>query len=117
MRGLEAIDLGEGTRDVGAHGVGHVVGLERLRDGLRRDLRVQADDVIGVDLLLLVLGVGFLLSHVFLLMLPGGEVVILMRSGPRNGSRQPLLQVQLVEILLAVLGDMALAARFVVAQQ
>ena len=117
VRGLEAIDLGEGTRDVGAHGVRHVVGLERLRDGLRRDLRVQADDVIGVDLLLLALGVGFLLSHVFLLMLPGGGFVILMRSGPRNGGRQPLLQVQLVEILLAVLGDMALAARFVVAKQ
>ena len=53
VRGLEAIDFGEGTRDVGAHGIRHVVGLERLRDGLLRDLRMQADDVGVVDLLLL----------------------------------------------------------------
>ena len=29
------------ARDVGAHGIRHVVGFERLRDGLRRDLQCR----------------------------------------------------------------------------
>ena len=38
MRGLKAINLGECARDVDAHGVGHVVDLERLRNRLVGDL-------------------------------------------------------------------------------
>jgi|GEM_PF-3562504 len=63
VRGLEAVDLRERTRDVDAHGVGHVVGLERLRDGLLGYLGVQANDVLGVDLLLLGLCLCLLLCH------------------------------------------------------
>ena len=106
VRGLKAVDLGERTRDVDAHGVGHVVDLERLRDRLVGDLGVQADDVLGVDLLFLWLVLRLLLCHDFLLNFLWAVVIDLL-----------LLQVQLVQVFLAVLGDMALAARLVVAQQ
>ena len=106
VRGLKAVDLGERTRDVDAHGVGHVVDLERLRDRLVGDLGVQADDVLGVDLLFLGLVLRLLLCHDFLLNFLWAVVIDLL-----------LLQVQLVQVFLAVLGDMALAACLVVAQQ
>ena len=106
VRGLKAVDLGERTRDVDAHGVGHVVDLERLRDRLVGDLGVQADDVFGVDLLFLWLVLRLLLCHDFLLNFLWAVVIDLL-----------LLQVQLVQVFLAVLGDMALAACLVVAQQ
>ena len=106
VRGLKAVDLGERTRDVDAHGVGHVVDLERLRDRLVGDLGVQADDVLGVDLLFLWLVLRLLLCHDILLNFLWAVVIDLL-----------LLQVQLVQVFLAVLGDMALAARLVVAQQ
>ena len=106
VRGLKAVDLGECTRDVDAHGVGHVVDLERLRDRLVGDLGVQADDVLGVDLLFLWLVLRLLLCHDFLLNFLWAVVIDLL-----------LLQVQLVQVFLAVLGDVALAARLVVAQQ
>ena len=106
VRGLKAVDLGECTRDVDAHCVGHVVDLERLRDRLIGDLGVQADDVLGVDLLFLWLVLRLLLCHDFLLNFLWAVVIDLL-----------LLQVQLVQVFLAVLGDMALAARLVVAQQ
>ncbi len=64
VRGLKAVNLGECARDVGAHGVGHVVGLERVGDGLLDHLGVQSNHVGGVYLLLLVLLLGFL-CHVF----------------------------------------------------
>ena len=67
VRGLKAVDLGERTRDVDAHGVGHVVDLERLRDRLVGDLGVQADDVLGVDLLFLWLVLRLFLCHDILL--------------------------------------------------
>ena len=67
VRGLKAVDLGERTRNVDAHSVGHVVDLERLRDRLVGDLGVQADDVLGVDLLFLWLVFRLLLCHDFLL--------------------------------------------------
>ena len=104
--GLKAVDLGERTRDVDAHGVGHVVDLERLRDRLIGDLGVQADDVLGVDLLFLWLVLRLLLCHDFLLNFLWAVVIDLL-----------LLQIQLVQVFLAVLGDVALASRLVVAQQ
>ena len=106
VRGLKTVDLGERTRDVDAHGVGHVVDLERLRDRLIGDLGVQADDVLGVDLLFLWLVLRLLLCHDFLLNFLWAVVIDLL-----------LLQVQLVQVFLAVLRDMALAARLVAAQQ
>ena len=106
VRGLKAVNLGERTRDVDAHGVGHVVDLERLRDRLVGDLGVQADDVLGVDLLFLWLVLRLLLCHDILLNFLWAVVIDFL-----------LLQVQLVQVFLAVLGDMALAACLVVAQQ
>ena len=116
VRGLEAVDLGERARDVGAHGVGHVVGLERLGNGLLRDLGVQSDDVLVADLLLFGLGLGFLLCHDFLLLLLLGRFGALT-ARLLAGVGCALLQVQLVQVLFAVLGDVALAALVVVAQQ
>ena len=92
VRGLKAVNLGERTRDVDAHGVGHVVDLERLRDRLVGDLGVQADDVLGVDLLFLWLVLRLLLCHDFLLNFLWAVVIDLL-----------LLQVQLVQVFLAVL--------------
>ena len=106
VRGLKAVDLGECTRDVDAHSVGHVVDLERLRNRLVGDLGVQADDVLGVDLLFLGLVLRLLLCHDFLLNFLWAVVIDLL-----------LLQVQLVQVFLAVLGDVTLAARLVVTQQ
>ena len=43
--GLEAVDLRNGAGDDDAHGVGHVVGLQRLGDGLLQHLGLQAHNI------------------------------------------------------------------------
>ena len=54
--GLEPVDLRNGPGDNDAHGVGHVVGLQRVGDGLFHHRRVKADDVGRVYLMLVVVG-------------------------------------------------------------
>ncbi len=54
--GLEPVDLRDGPGDDDAHGVGHVVGLQRVGDGLFHHRRVEADDVGRVYLMLVVVG-------------------------------------------------------------
>ncbi len=60
--GLEPVDLRNGPGDNDAHGVGHVVGLQRVGDGLFHHRRVKADDVGRVYLMLVVVGF-FLFGH------------------------------------------------------
>ena len=60
--GLEPVDLRDGPGDDDAHGVGHVVDLQRLGDGLLQHLGPQAHDVGVVDLLCPLLG-GLLFGH------------------------------------------------------
>ena len=43
--GLEAVDLRDGPGDDDAHGVGHIVGLQRVGDGLLHHRRPEAHDV------------------------------------------------------------------------
>ena len=43
--GLEAVDLRDGAGDDDAHGVGHIVGLQRVGDGLLHHRRPEAHDV------------------------------------------------------------------------
>ena len=45
MTGLEAVDLRNGARNDDAHGIRHVVFLQRLGDRLGDDLRLQTDDI------------------------------------------------------------------------
>ena len=45
MGGLEAVDLRNGPGDDDAHGVGHVVGLQGVGDGLLHHRRLEAQDV------------------------------------------------------------------------
>ena len=45
VRGLEAVDLRDGAGDDDAHGVGHIVGLQRVGDGLLHHRRPEAHDV------------------------------------------------------------------------
>ena len=45
VRRLESVDLRNGARDDDRHGVGHVVGLERLTDRLLEHLRPQAHHI------------------------------------------------------------------------
>jgi len=54
--GLEPVDLRNSPGDNDAHGVGHVVGLQRVGDGLFHHRRVKADDVGRVYLMLVVVG-------------------------------------------------------------
>ena len=42
VRRLEAVDLRDGTRDDDRHGIGHVVGLQRLTDWLLEHLCPQS---------------------------------------------------------------------------
>ena len=49
VRGLEAVDLRDGAGDDDAHGVGHIVGLQRVGDGLLHHRRPEAHDVGVVD--------------------------------------------------------------------
>ena len=60
MGGLEAVDLRDGTGDNDAHGIGHIVGLQGLGDGLFQHLGPQTHHV-GIVVILFFLG--FLLSH------------------------------------------------------
>ena len=71
VRRLEAVYLGERARNVGAHGVGHVVQFQRLRDGLLGNLGMQADNV-GVFHPLLLRFLFRLLCHGFPLVLLSG---------------------------------------------
>ena len=63
VAGLEAVDFRDGPGDDHRHGVGHVVQLQGLGDGLLQHLGVESHDV-GVCLLLCPLCGGLLLSHV-----------------------------------------------------
>ena len=45
MRGLEAVDLGDRTGDDDAHGIGHVVLLERIGNRLLAGLAAKAEDI------------------------------------------------------------------------
>ena len=60
VRGLEPVDLRDGPGDDDAHGVGHVVGLQRIGDGLLHHRRVEADDVGHIHLV-----VGFVSFFLF----------------------------------------------------
>ena len=55
VAGLEAVNLRDGPGDDDAHGVGHIVDLQRLGDGLLQHLGAQAHDV-GVVLMGIVFG-------------------------------------------------------------
>lgn len=86
-----------------------------MRDGLLHDLGMQADHVGIVNALFLRFGFGLLLCcHGFPLVRVSGSPI-----EPLGGSigYMALLQVELVEIFLAVLGDVALAALVVVAEK
>ena len=72
VRRLEPVDLRERAGHVGAHGVGHVVHFEGLRDGLLQHLGVQADHVGVFHMLLLRLCFG-LSCHGLPLMRMGGR--------------------------------------------
>ena len=45
MGGLEAVDLGDRTGDDDAHGIGHVVLLERIGNRLLAGLAAKAEDI------------------------------------------------------------------------
>ena len=45
VRGLEAVDLRNGPGDDDAHGIGHVIGLQGVGDGLFHHRRMEAHDV------------------------------------------------------------------------
>ena len=49
VRGLEAVDLRNGPGDDDAHGIGHVIGLQGVGDGLFHHRRPEAHDVGVVD--------------------------------------------------------------------
>ena len=116
MRRLEAVDLGERTRNVGAHGVGHVVRFERFRDGLLRYLGVQADNVRVINVLLLRALFWFSSLPRFPLETSSG-LVRWFKYLAGFAPAYALLQVKLIEILFAMFGNVALAPFIVVAQQ
>ena len=49
MGGLETVDLRDGTGDDDAHGVGHIVGFQRVGDGLFHHRRVKPHNVGVID--------------------------------------------------------------------
>ena len=62
VAGLEAVNLRNRARDDDAHGVGHIVRLERFGDGLLQNRAAQSHDV-GVFLAFDALGGFFLFRH------------------------------------------------------
>ena len=50
MGGLEAVDLRDGPGDDDGHGVGHIVDLQGVRDGLLQGLAHKPHHVGGIDL-------------------------------------------------------------------